>query len=295
MTSLHAANGPRNLQYKEKARFYGYYVLYYAVLTIMALLILLPFVWLVSTSFDRLKTYSLPFPPRLLPKNFSLFNYKMAIQNVPILRYLLNTVCVLVMSVCFNLFVSTMSGFVFSKGQFKGKKLLFVLMLSSMMIPIETKLMPMYTVVQSLGMSNSYLGVVVPPAVTCSMYIFFIKQFCDDLPSDLYEAGVIDGAGKFRIYWQIFLPLMGPVVATIVVLDVVNVWNDLLWPMIVLTDNSLSTIQLGLVMYNSGATGQVHAGIQTALSVLSVLPLAIVFCFMQKYIVTSIAATGIKQ
>ena len=295
MTSVAAKEKKTKPSCREKVHFHGYDVLYYAVLTIMALCIVLPFIWLVSTSFDRLKTYSLPFPPRLLPKKFSLFNYQMAIQNVPIVKYLINTVCVLVLSVVLNLFVATLSGFVFSKGQFKGKGLLFVLMLSSMMIPIETKLMPMYGVVQSMGLSNSFFGVVLPPAVTCSMYIFFIKQFCDDLPSDLYEAGVIDGAGKFRIYWQIFLPLMGPVVATIVVLDVVNVWNDLLWPMIVLTDNSLSTIQLGLVMYNSGATGQVHAGIQTALSVLSVLPLALVFCFMQKYIVASIAATGIKQ
>lgn len=292
-----AAFGKRKMKqsHTEKKRFHSYDVLYYLVLTIMVLGIVLPFIWLVSTSFDRLKTYSLPYPPRMLPKTFSLFNYQMAIQNVPIIRYLINTVCVILLSVMLNLFVATMSGFVFSKGKFKGKGLLFILMLSSMMIPIETKLMPMYEVVQSIGLSNSFLGVVLPQAMTCSMYIFFIKQFCDDLPSDLYEAGVIDGAGKFRIYWQIFLPLMGPVVATIIVLDVVNVWNDLLWPMIVLSDNSLSTIQLGLVMYNSGASGQVHAGIQMALSVLSVLPLALVFCFMQKYIVASIAATGIKQ
>lgn len=282
-------------QHNEKRRFHGYHVLYYAILTLMALAILIPFVWLVSTSFDRLKTYSLPFPPRLLPKTPTLFNYEMALNNVPIIKYLLNTVCVLLLSVIMSLFVATLSGFVFSKGQFRGKKLLFILVLSSMMIPLETKLMPMYDVIRSLGLSNNFLGVVLPGITTCSMYIFFIKQFCDDLPYDLFEAGVIDGAGKFRIYWQIFLPLMGPVVATIVVLDVVSVWNDLLWPMIALTDNNLSTIQLGLVRYNSGASGQVHAGIQTALSVLSVLPLAAVFCFMQRYIVASIAATGIKQ
>ena len=283
------------VRYDEKRRFHGYHVLYYGFLTVMALAILIPFVWLISTSFDRLKTYSLPFPPRLLPKTPTLFNYQMALNNVPIIKYLLNTLCILVLNVAMSLFVSTLSGFVFSKGQFKGKKLLFILVLSSMMIPLETKLMPMYNVVRAFGLSNSFLGVALPGATTCSMYIFFIKQFCDDLPYDLFEAGVIDGAGKFRIYWRIFLPLMGPVIATIVVLDVVSVWNDLLWPMIALTDNNLSTIQLGLVRYNSGASGQVHAGIQTALSVLSVLPLAVVFCFMQRYIVASIAATGIKQ
>ena len=152
-----------------------------------------------------------------------------------------------------------------------------------------------YNIIKDIGLSNNFFGVILPGVMTNAMFIFFIKQFCDNLPSDLYEAGVIDGASKFRIYAQIFLPLMGPVVATLVVLDVVNVWNDLLWPMIVLTDVDLSTIQLGLVRYNTGANGQVHAGIQTALSVLSVLPLGIIFCFMQKYIVQSIAASGLKQ
>lgn len=293
MITIHRTAKASNLT--ERRRFHGYHILYYFMLTLMALLIFLPFVWLVSTSLDKMKTYSLPFPPRLFPKTPTLFNYQMAINNVPIFNYLSNTIIILVMSVTLNLFIATLSGFIFSKGKFKGKKVLFILMLSSMMIPLETKLMPMYNVVRGIGMSNSFLGVVLPGAVTCSMYIFFIKQFCDDLPYDLFEAGVIDGAGKFRIYWQIFLPLMGPVVATIVVLDVINVWNDLLWPMIVLTDSSLSTIQLGLVRYNTGSSGQVHAGIQTALSVLSVLPLALVFCFMQRYIVASIAATGIKQ
>ena len=164
-----------------------------------------------------------------------------------------------------------------------------------MMVPFEIKLMPIYNIVKGMGLNNNFLGVILPGVMTNAMFIFFIKQFCDNLPNDLYEAGVIDGANKVRIYAQIFLPLMGPVVATLVVLDVVNVWNDLLWPMIVLTDVNLSTIQLGLVRYNTGANGQVHAGIQTALSVLSVLPLAIVFCFMQKYIVQSIAASGLKQ
>ena len=104
------------------------------MLTVMALIILLPFVWLVSTSFDKMKTYSLPFPPRLLPKTFTTFNYQMAINNVPIFNYLGNTMCVLLLSVSMNLFIATLAGFVFSKGVFKGKKILFILMLSSMMI-----------------------------------------------------------------------------------------------------------------------------------------------------------------
>lgn len=270
-------------------------MLYYVVLTIAALVVILPFFWLVMTSFDKFNSYSLPFPPRMFPKNPSLFNYEMALKNVPIISYLINTFVIVLISVLLNILIATLSGFCISKGRFPGKNIVLLFILSNMMVPFEIKLMPIYNIIKSMGFSNSYLGVVLPGVMTNAMFIFFIKQFCDNLPNDLYEAGVIDGANKLRIYAQIFLPLMGPVVATLVVLDVVNVWNDLLWPMIVLTDVNLSTIQLGLVRYNSGSSGQVHAGIQTALSVLSVLPLAIVFCFMQKYIVQSVAASGLKQ
>lgn len=280
---------------KEPVKFHGFHIIYYLVLTVFSISILLPFFWLVMTSFDKFDTYSLPFPPRLFPENPSIFNYKMALMNVPIMSYLLNTIIIVLLSVGLNVFIATLSGFCISKGKFPGQKFVLLFILSNMMVPFEIKLMPIYNIIKSLGLSNSFLGVVLPGVMTNAMFIFFIKQFCDGLPNDLYEAGVIDGANKLRIYAQIFLPLMGPVIATLVVLDVVNVWNDLLWPMIVLTDLNLSTVQLGLVRYNSGATGQVHAGIQTALSILSVLPLAVVFCFMQKYIVQSIAASGLKQ
>ncbi len=268
---------------------------YYTVLTIFSLSILLPFFWLVSTSLDKMDTYSLPFPPRLLPHNFTFFNYELALQNIPILEYLLNTVIIVLISVALNIFISSISGFALSKGRFPGKNIILLFILSSMMVPFESKLLPTYSIINEIGLSNNFLGVVLPGVMTNAMFIFFIKNFCDSLPSDLYEAGVIDGAGKFRIYAQIFLPLMGPVIATLIVLDVIGVWNDLLWPMVVLTDSNLQTIQLGLVRYNTGSNGAVHAGINTALSIMSILPLSLVFCFMQRYIVQSIAASGMKQ
>jgi len=270
-------------------------VIYYVILTITALLIILPFLWLISTSFDKTNSYSLPFPPRLFPKNPSIFNYKMAIINVPIIKYLINTIVLCIMSLILNLIIASFSGFVLSKGKFPGKKIILIFIMSNMMIPFESKLMPMYGIIKFLGISNSFLGVLLPGVMTNAMFIFFIKQFCDDLPTSLYEAAVIDGAKKIRIYGQIFLPLLQSIIATLAVLDVINVWNDLLWPMIVLTKNELSTIQLGLIRYNSTSAGVVHAGISTALSIMSIIPLSIVFTFLQKYIVQSIAATGIKQ
>lgn len=270
-------------------------VVSYVILTIFALIVLVPFIWFVSTSFDYVKSYSLRFPPRLIPKKFSTFNYKMAFSNVPMLSYLKNTVIIVALSAVLNVITSTLAGFALSKGKFPGKKIVLVFILSNMMVPFESKLLPIYSIIRNMGLNNNALGVVLPAVLTNAMYIFFVKTYCDGLPDDLYEAGKVDGAGILTIYGKIYFPLLTPIIATIVVLDAINVWNDLLWPMIVLTKQSSYTVQIGLQMYNSGASGTTHAGTALALSVISIIPLSIIYIFCQKYIVQSIAFSGMKQ
>lgn len=270
-------------------------VVSYVILTIFALIVLVPFIWFVSTSFDYVKSYSLRFPPRLIPKEFSTFNYKMAFSNVPMLSYLKNTVIIVALSAVLNVITSTLAGFALSKGKFPGKKIVLVFILSNMMVPFESKLLPIYSIIRNMGLNNNALGVVLPAVLTNAMYIFFVKTYCDGLPDDLYEAGKVDGTGILTIYGKIYFPLLTPIIATIVVLDAINVWNDLLWPMIVLTKQSSYTVQIGLQMYNSGASGTTHAGTALALSVISIIPLSIIYIFCQKYIVQSIAFSGMKQ
>jgi multiple sugar transport system permease protein len=270
-------------------------VVSYVILTIFALIVLVPFIWFVSTSFDYVKSYSLRFPPRLIPKEFSTFNYKMAFSNVPMLSYLKNTVIIVALSAILNVITSTLAGFALSKGKFPGKKIVLVFILSNMMVPFESKLLPIYSIIRNMGLNNNALGVVLPAVLTNAMYIFFVKTYCDGLPDDLYEAGKVDGAGILTIYGKIYFPLLTPIIATIVVLDAINVWNDLLWPMIVLTKQSSYTVQIGLQMYNTGASGTTHAGTALALSVISIIPLSIIYIFCQKYIVQSIAFSGMKQ
>lgn len=270
-------------------------VVSYVILTIFALIVLVPFIGFVSTSFDYVKSYSLRFPPRLIPKEFSTFNYKMAFSNVPMLSYLKNTVIIVALSAILNVITSTLAGFALSKGKFPGKKIVLVFILSNMMVPFESKLLPIYSIIRNMGLNNNALGVVLPAVLTNAMYIFFVKTYCDGLPDDLYEAGKVDGAGILTIYGKIYFPLLTPIIATIVVLDAINVWNDLLWPMIVLTKQSSYTVQIGLQMYNTGASGTTHAGTALALSVISIIPLSIIYIFCQKYIVQSIAFSGMKQ
>lgn len=279
----------------KKKRIKPSMVVSYTVLTLFALLVIIPFFWFISTSFDYVKSYSLRFPPKLIPEEFSVFNYKMAVTNVPMLSYLKNTVVIVVLSAVLNIITATLAGFTISKGKFPGKSIILMVILSNMMVPFESKLLPIYAVIRAIGLNNSALGVVLPNVLTNAMYIFFVKTYCDGLPDDLYEAGRVDGAGIVTIYAKIYFPLLTPIIATIVVLDSINVWNDLLWPMVVLTQQSKYTVQIGLQMYNSGASGTTHAGTALALSVISIIPLSIIYIFCQKYIVQSIAFSGMKQ
>ena len=267
----------------------------YVILSLLALIIVVPFFWFISTSFDYVKSYSLRFPPRMLPKVFSTFNYNMALTNVPVLSYLKNTIILVVLSVVFNVLTSTEDGFAISKGRFPGKGIALLIILSNMMVPFESKLLPIYSIIRGIGLNNTFLGVILPSVMTNAMYIFFVKTYCDSLPDDLYEAGRVDGANLMRIYSQVYLPLLTPIIATIVVLDSINVWNDLLWPMIVMTKQSNYTVQIGLQIYNSGSAGATHAGTALALSVISIIPLSVIYIFCQKYIVQSIAFSGMKQ
>lgn len=265
----------------------------YVILSLLALIIVVPFFWFISTSFDYVKSYSLRFPPRMLPKVFSTFNYNMALTNVPVLSYLKNTIILVVLSVVFNVLTSTVAGFAISKGRFPGKGIALLIILSNMMVPFESKLLPIYSIIRGIGLNNTFLGVILPSVMTNA--IFFVKTYCDSLPDDLYEAGRVDGANLMRIYSQVYLPLLTPIIATIVVLDSINVWNDLLWPMIVMTKQSNYTVQIGLQIYNSGSAGATHAGTALALSVISIIPLSVIYIFCQKYIVQSIAFSGMKQ
>lgn len=269
-------------------------IIYYIILIITSIIILVPFIWMISTSLDKVQSYGLPYPPRLIPENFSFFNYEIAMKNMPVIKYMLNTLVIAVLTVVLNVVLATIAGFCVSKGRFVGKSLVTIFLLFNMMIPFETKLLPTYNIIYEMGLTNNLLGVVLPVSLTSAVYIFFAKKYCDDLPSDLYEAGIIDGAGKFKIYSRIYLPLMRPCMATIAILTVIASWNDLLWPMVVLTKQDLRTIQVGLAQLST-IDGTMHAGTVTAMSVISILPLCLIFIFLQRFIVESIAASGIKE
>jgi len=274
-----------------------YRVIYYCVLIFSSIVILIPIIWMLSASFDRINSYEMPYPPRFFPANLSLFNFELVIKNMRILTYIRNTVIVTLFSVVLHLLIVPLAGFAFSKGRFPFKMIILLAIMSSMMVPFETRLMPIFLLMRSWNLNNSYLGIILPASMTSAFFIFLLKKAFDDLPNELMESAYIDGSSRLRIYLQIYLPLVGPMLATMVVLDVMNVWNDLLWPMVIINKINMSTIQVGLAMFASGSADNIsrHAGMASAASILSILPLTLVFIFCQRYIVQSIAVSGIKQ
>lgn len=283
-----------SMNIKHKRHFKISVLIFYTILIFNAFIVIIPFWWTMSTSFEHITTYAMPYPPKFWPENFTLFNYQLVTQNMDILLYMKNTLIVVFLNAVLQIIISSMAGFALSKGKFPAKNVFLLIIMSNMMIPFETKLMPTYDIIRILGLTNTYSGIVLPGIMTGAFNIFLVKKFCDDLPYQLLEAATIDGAGKFRIYWQIYLPLLGPALATLTVLCTMGTWNDLLWPIIVCSKPAMYTIQVGLsVMTNSAQ--QAHSGMTTAASILSILPLTLIFIFMQRYIVQSIAVSGIKQ
>lgn len=259
----------------------------------IGLLFLAPLAWMLVVSFERYANISPPYPPTFVLQEPSLFNYTIALQNGYLFNAYKNSLLIALLNVCWTLFSSIVPGYAFSKGQFKGRKLLLMLLLATMMIPSETKLIPLYKVWNWLDGRNTYWPVTL--VLVSPFFTIIAKQFFDKMPESLRESAYIDGSGEVRTFASIFLPLIGPVAATILVLTFMNSWNELLWPLIMLTNSEMRTVPLYLSSYSSVSGAGQGMGTNMALCVLSILPILIVFLMFQKHIVKSIALTGLKE
>lgn len=262
------------------------------LLTITAIVMLIPFVWMVSVSLERYANIQPPFPPRLIPEKLSLFNYKIVVENGTLLKAYLSSFIVAVSTLMIGTLSALMAGYAFSKGNFPGKKFLFLAVLATMMLPFEARVIPMFLMFNKFGLINSYWPLILPH-ILYGFGVILSKQYFDNLPESLREAARIDGAGEIRIFIMIFVPLSGPMIATQIILMFMYSWNDFLWPLIVLTSQELQTVPIYLSKF-SLEDGTNLAGLSMALSSASILPVIIVFLFFQKYIIQSVALSGIK-
>jgi multiple sugar transport system permease protein len=261
------------------------------VLFVLSVVTLAPLVWMVAASFMARGEAS-TFPPPFLPAEPTLSQYVDLVTRLDVLHYILNSAFLSVVVTGISLLVNSMAGYAFAKYRFGGRESLFRLLVASMIIPAQVTMLPLFLMLNRMGLVNTYLGVIIP-GLASIFGIFLIRQFALGIPDSLIEAARMDGAGDLRIYWSVILPLCKPVLITLAIFTFMGTWNDFLWPLIILTDDSMYTLPVALASL-SGEHVQ-DTELMMAGSVVTVLPVLVVFLALQKYYISGIMAGGVKE
>lgn len=261
-------------------------------LTALALTILIPIVWMLLSSIKPSGEIT-AFPPRFFPRNFSLENYRTVFELVPIGRYFLNTVLYAAIVSVVSLLFNSLAGYAFARMQFKGKNILFTILLASMMIPFQVIMIPVFMEISLLGLYDTYPGLVIPKFAAV-IGIFFFRSYFTTLPKQLEEAARVDGLSEIGIFFRIMLPLSKSAIMTQLVLTVNSCWNDLLWPLLMTSSGEKRMLSNGIISF-VGQQNTIKYGPAFALGIISVAPIFILFVFGQKYFINSIVSTGLKD
>lgn len=266
----------------------------YLALTIVALIMVIPFEWMIVTSLKPSGT-EFSYPPQLWPSQVDWTNYTRLFTLVPFARYFANTVFVTTLIVLGQLLICSLAAYGFARLNFIGRDAIFILYLATMMIPFQVTLIPLYLMVFRLGWVNTYTGLIVP-SVSSAFGIFLLRQSFLSVPRDFQDAARIDGASEWRIYAQVILPLNGPALATLGVFAFMGAWTDLLWPLLIARDKEMRTLELGLAYFNASTSAfkQPNWPLVMAAAVVVMLPVLIVYIFTQRYFVAGISLTGLK-
>ena len=222
---------------------------------------------------------------------FSFDNYTRGFESFKFWRYLANSVIVTASATILTLFVNSMAAFALSKYRFRGRGFIFMLIISTLMVPLSVILVPAFLLITALGWNNQLIGIIIPTIGTPTG-VFLLRQYMLTLPDELLDSARIDGATEWRIYWQVILPLAAPALAVLAIFSTIWRWNDFLWPKIVMTSNEMFTLQVGLETFQGDL--MIQWDLILAMTVLTALPITFVFGFLQKYITTGIATTGMK-
>lgn len=254
------------------------------------LITLMPFAWMVSTSF-KFEADILTKTPELIPKRFTLEHYRRLFEQVNFMRHFVNSLIVTLGVTVFSLVINAMAAFAFAKLHFPKKERLFALLLMTMMIPMQVTLIPSFIILKYMGLLNSYAGLIIPAGA--SVYgIFLLRQFMMSIPNSLLEAARIDGCSEWTIFWRIILPLCRPVLATLTIFTFIAAWNDFLSPLIILLDESKYTLPVALATLN-GQYGT-EWGLLMVGSVVVVVPVVIVFLLVQRHYIKGLMVGGVK-
>ncbi|WP_299528641.1 carbohydrate ABC transporter permease [Ulvibacterium sp.] len=265
-------------------------IVFFGILGLATLIYIGPFLFSLSISFNADKDV-FEWPIKLFPERFTLDNYKNVWKELPFGKWLFNSVLVTLIQTVSNVFFSALAGFAFARLEFKGRKLIFGLLLSSLMIPGIILLVPKFIILNEFQLINSYGGLIIPGLVGVTN-IFLMKQFFETIPKDLEQAALIDGCSYFRIFWQIFLPISKPALAAVAIYTFQGSWNEFLWPVIVTYTEDMYTLPLGMASLRTELL--TDWPLLMAGTILISLPTLMIFIVFQRYFVQGVASSGLK-
>ena len=254
---------------------------------------MLPFIWMMSTSVKELNQIFIT-PPKLFPTTIQFGSYKEALEIIPMIKYFFNTFVIVFGRLGGEIFVSALVAFGFARFEFPGKKFFFIVLLSLMMMPYEVTMIPTYIFWSKLGFSDSYLPLIIPSYFGTVTFIFFLRMYYITFPKALEESAYIDGASNWQVFWKIYVPMSKPALITIGLWSFMGTWNDLLGQLIYINSSAKFTVQLGLASFSSITGGQTPYNALMAASLMALLPIILTFLFAQKYFVDGIKMSGIK-
>lgn len=264
--------------------------LLYAILTIGALTMLLPFFWMISTSF-KTAGQAVAMPPVWIPKDLQISNYEKALSMAPFGKYFLNSVLVTAISTTGELITTILAAFAFSRLEFYGKNVLFMLLISTMMVPGELLTIPNFVTLSKWQLINTYPSLFLPfLANVFSIYI--LKEAFEAIPDEIYYAAKVDGSSDWRYLWTVMVPMAKSSIVSIAILGIVGSWNSFMWPLIVTTEQSMRTLPVGLQAFTTEAGTQFE--LLMAASTIVVIPMIIVYLLLQKNIIEGLASGGSK-
>jgi len=257
----------------------------------VAFTVLLPILWLLVSSF-KTDAGVISYPPTFFPAEWTISQYLYVSRSIPVFQMLKNTIIFAGGTTIISVFLDSLAGYAFARMQFKGKNLLFSIILLTMMVPFQIIMTPLYIEVYKLGLLDTFAGLILPRA-TSAFGIYMMRSFFVGLPKSLEEAGRIEGMGEFRIYWSLMVPLCKPALASLAIFHFMNNWNDLLYPLMLTSSANMRTLSAGLAVLVGNKV--IKYGPTLAATMISILPLLILYIFFQRYFVEGIAAEGTKE
>jgi multiple sugar transport system permease protein len=275
---------------KKRSKYKKYHYVIIAFLAVLSAIIMYPMVWMFLTSFKsnaEIRTYR----TKVLPVEWTLEGYRSAFERAPVAGWFANSMFVTICVTAAVILTSTLIGYVFAKYEFRGKKLLFVLLLATMMVPPQVTMIPRYLMIQKMHLFNTRWALIVPGLVS-AFSIYLARQFIGDIPDSLCEAAKIDGAGPIRIYWHVILPNIKPAIGSIGIFTAMMHWNDYLNPLLMLNDMEKMTLPLGLVIFDSQRTSDLSATMAAASMIM--IPMIVIFLVFQKQFIKGMTMSGIK-